>query len=62
MQVNAFWVGLVGRQGDNLFSLRNNLRYGCVILKYYIDREKGDSFALWVVITDPWANPNMPTW
>jgi len=39
-----FWVGLVGRQGDNLFSLRNNLRYGCVILKYYIDREKGDLF------------------
>ena len=44
MQVMPFWVGLVGRQGDNLFSLRNNLRYGCVILKYYIDREKGDLF------------------
>jgi soluble lytic murein transglycosylase-like protein len=42
MQVMPFWVGLVGRQGDNLFSLRNNLRYGCVILKYYLDREKGD--------------------
>jgi soluble lytic murein transglycosylase-like protein len=44
MQVMPFWVGLVGRQGDNLFSLRNNLRYGCVILKYYLDREKGDLF------------------
>jgi soluble lytic murein transglycosylase-like protein len=42
MQVMPFWVGLVGRQGDNLFSLRNNLRYGCVILKYYLDREKGN--------------------
>ena len=34
MQVMPFWVGLIGRPGDNLFSLRNNLRYGCVILKY----------------------------
>ncbi len=42
MQVMPFWVGLVGRPGDNLFNLRNNLRYGCVILKYYIDAEKGD--------------------
>ncbi|HET7764392.1 MAG TPA: transglycosylase SLT domain-containing protein [Burkholderiales bacterium] len=42
MQVMPFWVGLIGRPGDNLFSLRNNLRYGCVILKYYIDTEKGD--------------------
>jgi soluble lytic murein transglycosylase-like protein len=42
MQVMPFWVGLLGRQGDNLFSLRYNLRYGCVILKYYLDREKGN--------------------
>ena len=28
MQVMPFWVGLVGRKGDNLFSLRTNLRYG----------------------------------
>jgi len=42
MQVMPFWVGLIGRPGDNLFSLRNNLRYGCVILKYYLETEKGD--------------------
>jgi soluble lytic murein transglycosylase-like protein len=42
MQVMPFWVGLVGRKGDNLFSLRTNLRYGCVILKHYIDVERGD--------------------
>ncbi len=42
MQVMPFWVGLVGRKGDNLFSLRTNLRYGCVILKHYLDVEKGD--------------------
>jgi soluble lytic murein transglycosylase-like protein len=42
MQVMPFWVGLIGRPGDNLFSLRNNLRYGCVILRYYLDAEKGN--------------------
>jgi soluble lytic murein transglycosylase-like protein len=42
MQVMPFWVGLVGRKGDNLFSLRTNLRYGCVILKHYLDVERGD--------------------
>jgi len=44
MQVMPFWVGLVGRKGDNLFNLRTNLRYGCVILKYYLNLEKGDLF------------------
>jgi soluble lytic murein transglycosylase-like protein len=42
MQVMPFWVGVVGRKGDNLFSLRTNLRYGCVILKHYLDVDKGD--------------------
>ena len=42
MQVMPFWVDLVGRKGDNLFSLRTNLRYGCVILKHYLNLEKGD--------------------
>ncbi|MFM9970773.1 MAG: lytic transglycosylase domain-containing protein [Burkholderiales bacterium] len=42
MQVMPFWVGLIGRKGDNLFSLRTNLRFGCVILKHYLDMEKGN--------------------
>jgi soluble lytic murein transglycosylase-like protein len=44
MQVMPFWVKLVGRRGDNLFSLRTNLRYGCVILRHYLDAEKGNLF------------------
>lgn len=44
MQVMPFWVGLIGRGEDNLFSLRTNLRYGCVILRHYLDIEKGDLF------------------
>jgi soluble lytic murein transglycosylase-like protein len=42
MQVMPFWVKLLGSRRDNLFHLRTNLRYGCVILRHYLDVEKGD--------------------
>lgn len=42
MQVMPFWVKLIGRRGDNLFNLRTNLRYGCVILRHYLEVEKGN--------------------
>ena len=44
MQVMPFWTGALKRPRDNLFSLRTNVRYGCVILRYYLDVEKGDYF------------------
>jgi soluble lytic murein transglycosylase-like protein len=44
MQVMPFWIKLIGKQGDNLFHLRANLRYGCVILRHYLDIERGDYF------------------
>jgi soluble lytic murein transglycosylase-like protein len=44
MQVMPFWVPLIGRRDDNLFHLRTNLRYGCVILRHYLDLEKGDLY------------------
>ena len=45
MQVMPFWVRLIG-DGDagRLFHLQTNLRFGCVILRHYIDRERGDLF------------------
>jgi len=42
MQVMPFWIDLIGRRGDDLFFLRTNLRYGCVILRHYLDLERGD--------------------
>lgn len=42
MQVMPFWLKEIGRPGDNLFSIRTNLRMGCTILKYYLDKEKGN--------------------
>jgi len=44
MQVMPFWVKLIGRQDDSLFDLRTNLRYGCTILRHYLDIEKGDLY------------------
>lgn len=42
MQVMPFWKNELGRPDDNLIDLATNLRYGCTILKYYMDLEKGD--------------------
>ncbi|NHC08068.1 transglycosylase-like protein with SLT domain [Azonexus fungiphilus] len=44
MQVMPFWIKVIGRPEDNLFDLRTNLRYGCTILRHYLDIEKGDLF------------------
>ena len=45
MQVMPFWVKLIGAGSDhNLFHLRTNLRYGCTILRHYLDIENGDLF------------------
>ncbi len=42
LQVMPFWIELIGRSTDNLFNLRTNLRYGCVILKHYVEMENGN--------------------
>jgi soluble lytic murein transglycosylase-like protein len=44
MQVMPFWTRVIGAPEHNLFHLRTNLRYGCVILRHYLDRENGDLF------------------
>ena len=44
MQVMPFWSKLIGTADHNLFHLRTNLRYGCTILRYYLDIENGDLY------------------
>ncbi|PIW38078.1 MAG: transglycosylase [Hydrogenophilales bacterium CG15_BIG_FIL_POST_REV_8_21_14_020_62_31] len=44
MQVMPFWVKQIGAPGQDLFHLRTNLRYGCTILRHYLDIERGDLF------------------
>jgi len=42
MQVMPFWSKLIGDGEQNLFNLRTNLRYGCTILRHYLNIERGD--------------------
>ncbi|RLA22428.1 MAG: lytic transglycosylase domain-containing protein [Gammaproteobacteria bacterium] len=42
MQIMPFWLDEIGRSGDNLMHIETNLRFGCTILKYYMEIEKDD--------------------
>lgn len=42
MQVMPFWKHELGRPEDNLIDLQTNLRYGCTILKFYLEKERGN--------------------
>jgi soluble lytic murein transglycosylase-like protein len=44
MQVMPFWVRLIGSKDSNLFHMRTNLRFGCTILRHYLDIENGDIY------------------
>jgi soluble lytic murein transglycosylase-like protein len=42
MQIMPFWLDEIGRPNDNLLHINTNLRYGCTILKFYLEKENGD--------------------
>ena len=45
MQVMPFWARSIGNgDASRLFHMQTNLRFGCVILRHYLDRERGDLF------------------
>ena len=44
MQVMPFWVRLIGSKDSNLFHMRTNLRFGCTILRHYLNIENGDLY------------------
>ena len=44
LQVMPFWVRSIGAPEHNLFHLRLNLRYGCTILRHYLDMERGNLY------------------
>jgi len=45
MQVMPFWARLIGDgHVSQLFHMQTNLRFGCVILRHYLDIERGDLF------------------
>jgi soluble lytic murein transglycosylase-like protein len=45
MQVMPFWTSVIGdHDRSKLFHMQTNLRYGCAILRMYLDLEKGNLF------------------
>jgi soluble lytic murein transglycosylase-like protein len=62
MQVMPFWTGLIGGgDNNNLFHLRTNLRYGCVILRHYLDIEGGDVYRALGRYNGSLGRPEYPT-
>jgi soluble lytic murein transglycosylase-like protein len=61
MQVMPFWTKLIGAPEHNLFHLRTNLRYGCVILRHYLDTENGDLYRALGRYNGSLGRPEYPT-
>jgi soluble lytic murein transglycosylase-like protein len=61
MQVMPFWVRLIGAPDQNLFQLRTNLRYGCTILRHYLDVENGDVYRALGRYNGSLGRPEYPT-
>jgi soluble lytic murein transglycosylase-like protein len=61
MQVMPFWTKLIGSAEHNLFQLRTNLRYGCVILRHYLDTENGDVYRALGRYNGSLGRPNIRT-
>jgi soluble lytic murein transglycosylase-like protein len=61
MQVMPFWLRLIGSPDQNLFQLRTNLRYGCTILRHYLDVENGDLYRALGRYNGSVGQPDYPT-
>ena len=60
-QVMPFWVKAIGSPDHNLFQLRTNLRYGALILRHYIDIERGDLYRALGRYNGSLGRPEYPT-
>jgi hypothetical protein len=60
MQIMPFWMRLIG-DGDigKLFHMQTNLRFGCVILRHYMDRERAMPIWRWAATTAAGASPSI---
>ena len=61
MQVMPFWVKLIGRPDHRLFHRTLNVRYGCIILRHYLDIEKGDYYRALGRYNGSLGKPEYPT-
>lgn len=61
MQIAPEWLDRIGMPEHNLFDLRTNLRYGALIMRHYIDMEKGDLFLALGRYNGSLGNPVYPS-
>jgi len=60
-QIMPFWLKAIGSPDHNLFQLRTNLRYGALILRHYIDIERGDLYRALGRYNGSLGRPEYPT-
>lgn len=60
MQVMPFWLKEIGYPQDNLFHVETNLRLGCTILRYYLDKAGGDVFDALAMYNGSLGKPDYP--
>lgn len=61
MQIMPFWIDIIGKKEHNLFHLRTNLRYGCTILRYYLNIEHGNLYRALGRYNGSTGKPTYPT-
>lgn len=60
MQIMPFWLKEIGKPDDNLFHTRTNLRMGCTILKFYLDKERGNLINALARYNGSYGKPDYP--
>jgi len=60
MQIMPFWLKEIGKPDDNLFHVRTNLRMGCTILKFYLDKERGNLIGALGRYNGSYGKPDYP--
>lgn len=60
MQVMPFWLEEIGRPEDDLMDIRTNLRMGCTILRYYLDKEDWEYIPALARYNGSYGKPDYP--
>jgi soluble lytic murein transglycosylase-like protein len=60
MQIMPFWLAEIAGPGENLFLDRTNVRMGCTILRYYLDRSQGDLVSALARYNGSYGRPQYP--
>lgn len=60
MQIMPFWLKEIAGPEENLFHTQTNLRMGCTILRYYLDRERGNLVGALARYNGSYGKPTYP--